>query len=311
MNDFSNICILIPSFNPDGNLPKLIKEISQYKWNKIIVVDDGSSLATKKIFHDISKNFEITVLSHEVNKGKGEALKTGIEYIKHHVNTSHGFVTVDADGQHLVKDIVGRKFSVSSIGPAGENLVRFASIANDGGRQAGRTGVGAVMGSKNIKAIAIHGTHKIKIHDRTSLNGIREKLQAKSLGPATEKYRTLGTISNLSVFNRLDILPSYNFQQTKFNNIEPITAEQTELTHKLGSAHCASCTIGCVTLSSSGIAQNRLPREAFVQVQQAVELEGCGIDPETNLAGTSNVRGLDYFGNPQARSILITITMNM
>ena len=105
MNDFSNICILIPSFNPDGNLPKLIKEISQYKWNKIIVVDDGSSPATKKIFHDISKNFEITVLSHEVNKGKGEALKTGIEYIKHHVNTSHGFVTVDADGQHLVKDI--------------------------------------------------------------------------------------------------------------------------------------------------------------------------------------------------------------
>lgn len=191
--------------------------------------------------------------------------------------------------EHLVKDIVGRKFSVSSIGPAGENLVRFASIANDGGRQAGRTGVGAVMGSKNIKAIAIHGTHKIKIHDRTSLNGIREKLQAKSLGPATEKYRTLGTISNLSVFNRLDILPSYNFQQTKFNNIEPITAEQTELTHKLGSAHCASCTIGCEkifasTTKSGSIIKSRLEYETAYALGPLI-----GINNPDTLIQSSNL----------------------
>ena len=158
--------------------------------------------------------------------------------------------------EHMVKDIVGKKFSVCSIGPAGENLVRFASIANDGGRQAGRTGVGAVMGSKNIKAIAIHGSNKTNIYDESSINRIREQLHKKSLGPATEKYRTLGTVSNLSVFNRLNVLPSYNFQQNKFDNIEPITAEQTQLTHKLGSAHCASCTIGCekifVSSSKSG-----------------------------------------------------------
>ena len=155
--------------------------------------------------------------------------------------------------EHMVKDMVGKKFSVCSIGPAGENLVRFASIANDGGRQAGRTGVGAVMGSKNIKAIAIHGSNKINIYDESSINRVREQLHKKSLGPATEKYRTLGTVSNLSVFNRLNVLPSYNFQQTKFENIEPITAEQTQLTHKLGSAHCASCTIGCekIFVSSS------------------------------------------------------------
>ena len=92
--------------------------------------------------------------------------------------------------EHMVKDMVGKKFSVCSIGPAGENLVRFASIANDGGRQAGRTGVGAVMGSKNIKAIAIHGSNKINIYDESSINRVREQLHKKSLGPATEKYRT-------------------------------------------------------------------------------------------------------------------------
>jgi len=153
--------------------------------------------------------------------------------------------------EQQVKNLVGKKFSVCSIGPAGENLVRFASIANDGGRQAGRTGVGAVMGSKNIKAIAIHGTNKTNIYDESSINRIRENLHTKSLGPATEKYRTLGTISNMSVFNRLNVLPSYNFQQTKFENIEPITAEKTALTHKFGSAHCANCTIGCEKIFTS------------------------------------------------------------
>jgi putative flippase GtrA len=113
MSNFSNICILIPSFNPDDNLSKLIKEIAKHKWNKIIVVDDGSSKSTKPIFHDLCNNFEITFLSHEANKGKGRALKTGIEYIKNSTNNCDGFITVDADGQHLVKDI--QKIAKSAI----------------------------------------------------------------------------------------------------------------------------------------------------------------------------------------------------
>ena len=167
------------------------------------------------------------------------------------IDAKHLSSKTTSQTESQVKSLVGNQFSVCSIGIAGENMVRFASIANDGGRQAGRTGVGAVMGSKNLKAIAIHGTNKTSIYDESSINRIRANLNKKSLGPATEKYRTLGTISNLSVFNRLNVLPSYNFQQTKFANIAPITAETTELTHKLGSAHCASCTIGCEKIFTS------------------------------------------------------------
>ncbi len=167
------------------------------------------------------------------------------------IDAKHLSSKTTSQTESQVKSLVGNQFSVCSIGIAGENMVRFASIANDGGRQAGRTGVGAVMGSKNLKAIAIHGTNKTSIYDESSINRIRANLNKKSLGPATEKYRTLGTISNLSVFNRLNVLPSYNFQQTKFDNIAPITAETTELTHKLGSAHCASCTIGCEKIFTS------------------------------------------------------------
>ncbi|SVC33479.1 uncharacterized protein METZ01_LOCUS286333, partial [marine metagenome] len=62
------------------------------------------------------------------------------------------------DTEQAVKERLGRQTRVASIGPAGENLVRYASIANDGGRQAGRCGPGAVMGSKNLKALALQGT---------------------------------------------------------------------------------------------------------------------------------------------------------
>ena len=126
------------------------------------------------------------------------------------------------DTEQAVKERLGRQTRVASIGPAGENLVRYASIANDGGRQAGRCGLGAVMGSKNLKAVALKGTEKIPIINSDWLNNTGRELTRKSLGPATEKYRTLGTIANVSVFNRLETLPTLNFQKSSFDEAEKI-----------------------------------------------------------------------------------------
>jgi len=105
MNDYPDICILIPSFNPDEKLPKLVKKLSRNKWKKIIIIDDGSSQGTVKYFHAISQADEVILLSHRVNHGKGAALKTGFDYIKNNEFDAIGIITVDADGQHLVKDI--------------------------------------------------------------------------------------------------------------------------------------------------------------------------------------------------------------
>ena len=77
--------------------------------------------------------------------------------------------------EQTVRDKLGRRFRVACIGPAGENGVRFASIANDGGRQAGRTGTGAVMGSKNLKAIAVRGRNPAPVFDRDQLNSSRQR----------------------------------------------------------------------------------------------------------------------------------------
>ena len=171
-----------------------------------------------------------------------------------------------SDTEAAVKARLGRTTRVACIGPAGERLVRYASIANDGGRQAGRTGPGAVMGSKNLKAIAVRGTERLEFHDPDALHAIGLDLTRRSLGPATEKYRTLGTMANVAVFNRLGTLPALNFRQSTFQGAEPLSGERLHQTHLVKNAHCASCTIGCenvmATTDDGGASQGRMEYES-------------------------------------------------
>lgn len=99
--------ILIPAYQPNNNLVILIKSLRENQTKqRIIVVDDGSDSDKKNIFSKIQA-FDIELLRHEKNKGKGQALKTGFQ---HWLTTSHpeelGIVTADADGQHLPQDIL-------------------------------------------------------------------------------------------------------------------------------------------------------------------------------------------------------------
>ena len=152
-----------------------------------------------------------------------------------------------------------RPFRVACIGPAGENLVRFASIANDGGRQAGRCGPGAVMGSKNLKAIAVRGdpASDPQVADPEGLRRYGRDLSQRSLGAATAKYRELGTMANVSIFNRLGTLPTRNFQQSTFSEAEAVSGETLHETRTTHSAHCANCTIGCEKIVTVGKKSDR------------------------------------------------------
>ena len=175
-----------------------------------------------------------------------------------------GMTTLDTE--RAIKQQLGHRTRVACIGPAGENLVRFASITNDGGRQAARTGPGAVMGSKNLKAIAVKGTHAVPVRDHDALNIIGADLTRRSLGPATEKYRTLGTMANVSVFNSLGTLPTRNFQQSTFDGADGVSAEQFHKSNFVKNAHCANCTIGCekilVTSDKGKKAKGRMEYES-------------------------------------------------
>ena len=167
-----------------------------------------------------------------------------------------GISTMDTEAavKRELDDGTKRSVRVACIGPAGENLVRFASIANDGGRQAGRCGPGAVMGSKNLKAIAVRGDPESDppVADPAALRGYARDLGRRSLGAATAKYRELGTVANVSVFNRLGTLPTRNFQQSTFDDAEAVSGEALHQTKGTRSAHCANCTIGCEKIFTVG-----------------------------------------------------------
>ncbi|MBI1995187.1 MAG: aldehyde ferredoxin oxidoreductase family protein [Deltaproteobacteria bacterium] len=180
---------------------------------------------------------------------------------------------------------------VAAIGKAGENRVRFATISNEG-RHAGRGGVGAVMGSKNLKAIAVCGGRETQVADSKGIEAIADSLRQRSLGSLTDKYRKIGTVANLAVFNRLGTLPTRNFQQSTFDHAEALSGESlTE--HNFSRRHgCASCTIRCERLFKAlNGAEQRLEYETLFALGPL-----CGIkDPEVVLqaAQLCDLYGLD------------------
>jgi len=157
---------------------------------------------------------------------------------------------------------LGTDYRIASIGPAGERAVRYATISHDG-RHAGRGGSGAVLGSKNIKAIAVRGTHYCEWARPRELTELSRDLSKRSFGPATAKYRELGTAANLLTFNRLGTLPTRNFQSGTFADAPKISAEQLSVERSRTRASCVACTIGCEHIYSTGSSSVRLEYESL------------------------------------------------
>ena len=88
---------------------------------------------------------------------------------------------------------LGPAYRVAAIGPAGERLVRYATVSHDG-RHAGRGGLGAVLGAKRLKAVAVRAATRCPVADPDAVLAAAKDLRARSFGPATAKYRDLGTL---------------------------------------------------------------------------------------------------------------------
>ncbi|HJZ93033.1 MAG TPA: aldehyde ferredoxin oxidoreductase family protein [Gemmataceae bacterium] len=143
-----------------------------------------------------------------------------------------------------LKELLGPEFQTAVIGPAGEQLVKFATISHDS-RHAGRGGLGAVLGSKNIKAVAVRGSLRVEVADPGGVVAAAKELSVRSFGPATAKYRELGTVANLLTFNRLNALPTRNFQAGTFAGADEISGESLNAGRRVARNSCAACTIGC------------------------------------------------------------------
>lgn len=95
---------LIPAYNPEECLIQVVQQLRE-KGFWILIVDDGSDIEHKPIFQEVDDAGNVLILTHEKNKGKGRALKTGMAYIQTHVSENYAIVTADADGQHRAKDV--------------------------------------------------------------------------------------------------------------------------------------------------------------------------------------------------------------
>ena len=105
--------------------------------------------------------------------------------------------------------------------------------------------MGAILGAKNLKAVGVRGTHRTPVADPAGVVAAAKDLSARSFGPATAKYRELGTVANLLTFNRLNALPTRNFQSGQFDGAEVISGEMLNDAHRVTRSACAACTIGC------------------------------------------------------------------
>ncbi len=177
---------------------------------------------------------------------------------------------------------LGRGWRVAAIGPAGERGVRYATISHDG-RHAGRGGLGAVLGAKNIKAIAVRAAAKVAPADPGAVLAQARELRHRSFGPATAKYRELGTLANLLAFNAIAALPTRNFQAATFEAAPRLAAEDLAAARQVARHSCASCTIGCEHIYSAK------GRETRVEYENVFALGPmCGVsDPDAVLAASA------------------------
>ena len=194
------------------------------------------------------------------------------------------------DSEQWLLDTYGDDYSAAVIGPAGENQVRFATISHNG-RHAGRGGSGAILGSKNIKAILVRGSQRCEWADETGLVNYAKQLSKASFGPATAKYRELGTASNLLVFNRMNCLPTRNFTAGSMEGSESLSPQQLQLAHDKVQVSCAACTIGCTHIygKRSGTSGTRIEYENIFALGPL-----CGITNQDTVIQASQL--CDNFG---------------
>ncbi len=164
-------------------------------------------------------------------------------------SAEHLWGQMAAEVQEAIRSELGdAKIRVLQIGPAGENLVRYAGITNDLRHFNGRNGLGAVMGSKNLRAIAVRGTQRYQAlaYDAQTLLGIGGKL-AKSVkeNPLSWDLQDRGTPGLVEPLNTGGILPTRNFRQGAFENMDEVKWEVYEKELLTARRTCYACAVRC------------------------------------------------------------------
>ncbi len=168
-----------------------------------------------------------------------------------------------------------KRASVIAIGPAGENLVHFACVTSEKRDYSGRGGSGAVMGSKNLKAIAVFGSNQIDVFNPKELRELSTQLSKKAL-KKTERFRKYGTTTSIVYSSEIGMLPTRNFQTTSFEGADDLSGEKMKKYREKDEA-CFGCPIRCIKINR--VTSNRRGEElASIQYEGMAMLgANCGI----------------------------------
>ena len=141
--------------------------------------------------------------------------------------------------------------TIMRIGRAGEKLVKYACVITETYRHFGRLGLGAVFGSKKLKAITIAGTNNIKVKDIKAYKELYQEIfKLETTAPALKKYHDIGTPMNVMPLNKLQALPAYNLKNTNLEGAEYISGENLAKNFLGRRVSCAHCPVSCIHLAA-------------------------------------------------------------
>jgi len=184
------------------------------------------------VIHGASENHVYLEISDE-----------GVKF--HHASNIWGKDTYETED--IIKREVGVKNAgVVVIGPAGENLVRFACIENDYFRSAGRTGVGAVMGSKKIKGIAFYGNKEKQVAKPDLLRKLY--IEIRDIGkedPGVKRYKDMGTLQMVPVMNKFGAFPTRYWHAGTYDKWQNLTMDALQEKSKVRAHACPKCFAAC------------------------------------------------------------------
>lgn len=179
--------------------------------------------------------------------------------------------------------------TIMRIGRAGERLVRYSNVTVETYRHFGRMGLGAVFGSKKLKALVVIGRKGFRLPDVRAYREIYKEIYELTKGAATRKYHDLGTAANVNPLNVIKALPTRNFSSGRFEGAESISGESLAEKHLARRVACLACPVACIHLASI--------REEYEDEKYFYKVESVPYDYEpiyslgSNL-GVSDSRGL-------------------
>jgi aldehyde:ferredoxin oxidoreductase len=147
--------------------------------------------------------------------------------------------------QETIRSELGDKMvRVAQIGPGGENLVRYACVINDMNHVAGRCGMGSVMGSKNLKAVAVKGKGNVEVTKPKKLRRLA-KWMATNVDNVAHTLHTYGTGADMDVSEEMGNLPVRNFRDGDFPEVDSISAQAVKDHVRVGMGTCYACVVAC------------------------------------------------------------------